>query len=425
LTEIELGFAFLLAQTTASLVLVFWYTLIFEVPRYILPFIAAGLTMRAATDRSISTDRGEGRAPSVSIVLVGHNEEGALEACVRSLREQSFSSFEIVIVSDGSADKMSGVARSLVKAGRATRIVSTDLRGGKPSGINLACSVAKGEIVINVDCDCSFDRYAIQHLVEPFADPAVGAVCGDIAPRNSNASLITQFQEIEYLQSISVGKRIANAVDQVVCASGAFSAFRRSALANVGGFDVGGGEDLDTTMRLRCAGWKIVYAPEALCYTDVPATAFQYIRQRLRWERDALWIRFRKHRRLLVPWNKSFRGTEVVHQLDFLLFNVVGSFVFPIYVVWLFAQFGSFAIAILLGMQIGLLCVDMLILAVAAWTTRRKVFWHNLIFLPGYSVFATYLMRPVRLLAYLDEWVFSGSHRDNYTPLKVRLVRPW
>ncbi|KQZ30775.1 hypothetical protein ASD50_17330 [Mesorhizobium sp. Root552] len=425
MTEIELGFAFLLAQTTASLVLVFWYTLIFEVPRYILPFIAAGLTMRAATDRSISTDRGEGRAPSVSIVLVGHNEEGALEACVRSLREQSFSSFEIVIVSDGSADKMSGVARSLVKAGRATRIVSTDLRGGKPSGINLACSVAKGEIVINVDCDCSFDRYAIQHLVEPFADPAVGAVCGDIAPRNSNASLITQFQEIEYLQSISVGKRIANAVDQVVCASGAFSAFRRSALANVGGFDVGGGEDLDTTMRLRCAGWKIVYAPEALCYTDVPATAFQYIRQRLRWERDALWIRFRKHRRLLVPWNKSFRGTEVVHQLDFLLFNVVGSFVFPIYVVWLFAQFGSFAIAILLGMQIGLLCVDMLILAVAAWTTRRKVFWHNLIFLPGYSVFATYLMRPVRLLAYLDEWVFSGSHRDNYTPLKVRLVRPW
>lgn len=425
MTEIELGFAFLLAQTTASLVLVFWYTLIFEVPRYILPFIAAGLTMRAATDRSISTDRGEGRAPSVSIVLVGHNEEGALEACVRSLREQSFSSFEIVIVSDGSADKMSSVARSLVKAGHATRIVSTDLRGGKPSGINLACSVAKGEIVINVDCDCSFDRYAIQHLVEPFADPAVGAVCGDIAPRNSNASLITQFQEIEYLQSISVGKRIANAVDQVVCASGAFSAFRRSALATVGGFDVGGGEDLDTTMRLRCAGWKIVYAPEALCYTDVPTTAFQYIRQRLRWERDALWIRYRKHRRLLVPWNESFRGTEVVHQLDFLLFNVMGSFVFPVYVIWLFAQFGSFALAILVGMQIGLLCVDMLILAVAAWTTRRKVFWHNLIFLPGYSVFATYLMRPVRLLAYLDEWVFSGSHRDNYTPLKVRLVRPW
>lgn len=426
MTEIQLGFAFLLAQTMASLVLVFWYTLIFEVPRYILPFIAAGLTMRAATDRSRDMlEPSKGRTPSVSIVLVGHNEEGALEACVRSLREQSFSSFEIVIVSDGSADKMSGVARSLVKAGRATRIVSTDLRGGKPSGINLACSVAKGEIVINVDCDCSFDRYAIQYLVEPFADPAVGAVCGDIAPRNSNASLITQFQEIEYLQSISVGKRIANAVDQVVCASGAFSAFRRSALANVGGFDVGGGEDLDTTMRLRCAGWKIVYAPEALCYTDVPTTAFQYIRQRLRWERDALWIRFRKHRRLLVPWNKSFRGTEVVHQLDFLLFNVMGSLVFPFYVIWLFAQFGSFALAILLGMQIGLLCVDMLILAVAAWTTRRKVFWRNLVFLPGYSVFATYVMRPIRLLAYLDEWVFSGSHRDNYTPLKVRLVRPW
>ena len=37
----------------------------------------------------------------------------------------------------------------------------------------------------------------------------------------------------------------------------------------------------------------------------------------------------------------------------------------------------------------------------------------------------TYVMRPVRLLAYIDEWVFSGSHRDNYTPIKVRLERPW
>jgi len=127
----ELGFAFLLAQTTISLVSVFWYTLVFEFPRYILPFIAAGLAMRSPEPDAIPELQTNTEVPSISIVLVGHNEEASLEACVRSLHEQSISGFEIVIVSDGSTDKMVGVAQNLVKQGLASHVVSTDLRGGK------------------------------------------------------------------------------------------------------------------------------------------------------------------------------------------------------------------------------------------------------------------------------------------------------
>jgi cellulose synthase/poly-beta-1,6-N-acetylglucosamine synthase-like glycosyltransferase len=422
---LEVGFAFLLSQTTLSILSVFWYTLIFEFPRYILPFMVAGFAMRSPDMDIIPRSAQASEQASVSIILVGHNEENALEACVRSLHEQSISGFEIVIVSDGSTDRMSDVARNLVKRGLAARVLSTDLRGGKASGINLACAFVTGEIIINVDCDCSFDRYAIERLIEPFADPRVGAVCGDIAPRNSDASIIAQFQEIEYLQSISVGKRIAGAFNQVVCASGAFGAFRRTALDDIGGFDVGGGEDLDTTIRLRLKGWRIAYAPEAVCYTDVPVTMYQYIRQRLRWERDAIWIRFRKHAKLMNPFSPAFRLSEAIHQWDFALFNVAGAFILPVYLVWLFLQYGAFTPAILIAMQIGLFSIDVLILAVSAWSTGRHIFMRNLLFLPGYSLFMTYVMRPVRLAAYIDEWAFSGSHRDNYTPVKVRTQRPW
>lgn len=426
MTTLELGLSFLLGQSTLSIVVVFWYTLIFEFPRYILPFLVVGLVMRSREEAPPAAAETEPRfRPSVSIILVGHNEERALEACVRSLHEQSLTDFEIVIASDGSTDRMCAVARDLVRRGLATRVLATDLRGGKPSGINLASTFVTGDIIVNVDCDCSFDRYAIERLVEPFADPRVGAVCGDIAPRNSEASVIAQFQEIEYLQSISVGKRIANAIDQVVCASGAFSAFRRQALEDIGGFEAGGGEDLDTTIRLRRKGWRVVFAPEAVCYTDVPETLYQYIRQRLRWDRDSIWIRFRKHARLMSPLSPAFRPSEAFHQWDFALFNVAAAFAFPVYLAWLFAQFGSFAIAILIAMQIGLMLVDALILAVSTWCTGRRVFLRNLPFLPGYSLFMTYVMRLVRLYAYIDEWAFSGSHRDNYTPLKVRLQRPW
>ena len=39
--------------------------------------------------------------PSVSILLVGHNEEDSIEKCVRSLYQQTFSKFEIVCADDG------------------------------------------------------------------------------------------------------------------------------------------------------------------------------------------------------------------------------------------------------------------------------------------------------------------------------------
>jgi cellulose synthase/poly-beta-1,6-N-acetylglucosamine synthase-like glycosyltransferase len=422
---LEVGFALLLTQSTLSILSVFWYTLIFEFPRYMLPFMVASLTMRSPDMELVPTESEGAEQPSVSIILVGHNEEDALEACVRSLHEQSISGFEIVIVSDGSTDRMTQRARKLVKRGLAARVLSTDLRGGKSSGINLACAFATGEIIINVDCDCSFDRYAIERLIEPFADPRIGAACGDIAPRNSNASIITQFQEIEYLQSISVGKRVAAALNQVVCVSGAFGAFRRTALDDIGGFDVGGGEDLDMTIRLRLKGWQVAYAPEAVCYTDVPETVYQYIHQRLRWERDAIWIRFRKHPKLMNSFSPGFRLSEAIHQWDFILFNVVGAFILPVYLVWLFMQYGAFTPAILIAMQIGLMAIDVLILAASALSTGRNIFLRNLLFLPGYSLFMTYIMRPVRLIAYIDEWAFSGSHRDNYTPMKVRTQRPW
>jgi cellulose synthase/poly-beta-1,6-N-acetylglucosamine synthase-like glycosyltransferase len=265
----------------------------------------------------------------------------------------------------------------------------------------------------------------VEFLLQPFTDPRVGLVCGDIAPRNADASIIAQFQEIEYLQSISVGKRIGNATDQIVCGSGAFTAFRRQTLVDVHGFDVGGGEDLDITLRIRNAGWRCTFAPDSVCFTDVPTTAFALIRQRLRWERDSIWIRYRKHADLMNPFRPGFRFSEAFHQWDFLLFSVVGAAIFPAYLVWLIVTYGAFTPAILIGLQIGLFAVDVLILAVSAWTTRRPVFWRNLLYLPGYSLFMTYVMRPVRLWAYIEEFCFSGSHRDNYTPVKVRLERPW
>ena len=430
MSDLDLALSLLLGQTPQSLLVVFWYAIVFELPRYGLAIVAVGLAHLAARRfprRTFGnpTALGTARPPTVSVIVVGHDEIDALETCVRSLREQTLERFEIIIVSDGSRDGMARLAASLVRRGLADQALSTDLRGGKSSGLNLAIRAAKGDIIVNVDCDCSYDRFAIANIVEPLRDPRVGAVTGDIIPRNSDDSLTARFQEIEYAMTISVGKRLGNALDQVVCVSGAFGAFRRKALDQIGGFDVGGGEDLDVTLRFRQAGWRVVFAENATCYTDVPVRLWPFVRQRFRWERDSIWIRYRKHLRLMAPLSTRFRLSEALHQWDFLFFSVVGAAAFPCYLVWLATSYGELTIPILVAMQLGLLAADALLLGIAASTTGRPLFVRNLPYLLGYSIFTTYVMRLVRLFAYLEETFLSGSRRDNYVPLKVRSARPW
>ena len=320
---------------------------------------------------------------------------------------------------------MGPIAGRLVRERLADVALATDLRGGKSSALNLAIGASSGRHRRHSDCDCSYDRFAIEEIMHPFADPRIGAVCGDVVPRNGDAGLLSRFQEIEYLFSISVGKRIGVQFGQVVCMSGAFSAFRREALDGIGGFDVGGGEDLDVTLRLRARGWAIGFAPAAVCHTDVPDALWPLVRQRLRWERDSVRLRYRKMRDLMLPGGCRFRAAEALHQWDFLLFSVLGAVALPAYVAWLFATFGAFAPPILAAAQLGLLALDCSSLALAAIVTGRPAFWRNIAYTPGFSVFTSYFMRSVRLWAYVEEWMLFGSTRDNYVPARVRQARKW
>ena len=350
------GLIYLQSQSIGSFFALFWFVILFEVPRYTLSFLAAAFF--GASPKAY----GEEPTPAqpVSVIIAGHNEEHAVESCIRSLWEQSLQPDEIIVVSDGSTDKMKRVLGELLNKRLIQGAYSTDLRAGKSAATNLAERHATGDILVNVDCDCSFDRHALKHIVRPFINPRIGAVSGNILVRNYADTIITSFQAIEYLISISLGKQANGLIDQVSCASGAFSAFRREALRRVGGLDAGGGEDLDVTLRLRQAGWKIDFSASAICYTDAPDTLTALINQRFRWERDAIRLRYRKHVDLMNPFSKQFNLWELLHQLEFLVFNILGALALPFYCLWLFITYGELAPVILIGAQICLGFMDVL-----------------------------------------------------------------
>jgi cellulose synthase/poly-beta-1,6-N-acetylglucosamine synthase-like glycosyltransferase len=223
--------------------------------------------------------------------------------------------------------------------------------------------------------------------------------------------------------SISLGKQGAQVVDQVTCASGGYSAFRRVALEEIGGNDAGGGEDLDATLRLRNYGWKIRFGANSVCYTDVPATVGALVRQRFRWERDAIRLRFRKYRYELNPFDPRFKISEMLHQVEFLLFNVIGALMLPFYVLFLFMTYGSFAVVILVSMKLLLMVMDLFVFLLAAASTPHVKSMSLLPYVVAYSFYNGFFMRFMRLAAYLDEWIFKSSYLDSYVPQKVHKVR--
>ncbi|MGY3483136.1 cellulose synthase/poly-beta-1,6-N-acetylglucosamine synthase-like glycosyltransferase [Bradyrhizobium sp. USDA 4011] len=401
----------------------FWLTLFVEIPRYAMGIQATAAALLLRDYRRFGDLP---PMPLVSILLVGHNEEASIEKCVRSLRAQTFNCFEIICVDDGSSDRTFGIMTRLRREGLVDAVAQLQLRGGKASGINLAARMATGDVFVVVDCDCSFEPDAILELLRPLTrDPKIAGSSGNILVRNWRASITASLQGIEYLLSISLGKAFSDSLDQVSCVSGAFGAFRRDAWNRVGGMDIGGGEDLDFTLRLRMCGYKIAFTRHAICYTDVPDSTYNLLRQRNRWERDAFWIRYRKYPRLMNPFNPSFRWQEAAHEWDFLIFNILPTTVFPFYVAWILVAYGSFGVVLLICVWIALLPLDVASFAGAALVTGKPIYWRLFPFVPLFGLYQSYVMRMCRFYAYATELIFSSSLTDNYVPQKARDLVKW
>ena len=114
--------------------------------------------------------------------------------------------------------------------------------------------------------------------------------------RNYKESLVTTLQAIEYYDTISIGRIISSHLGIYRVISGAFGAFKKEVMDEIKGWDIGPGLDGDITVKVRKAGYKIKFASEAVCLTNVPNTFRKLIKQRMRWDKSLVRFRMRKHK---------------------------------------------------------------------------------------------------------------------------------
>lgn len=102
--------------------------------------------------------------PLVTVIVPIYNVEHYLGFCIESIKKQSYSNLEVILVNDGSKDNSGILCDEIVKSDKRFKVIHKE-NGGLSSARNAGLSVAKGDYVCFVDSDDWIETLYVEHLV--------------------------------------------------------------------------------------------------------------------------------------------------------------------------------------------------------------------------------------------------------------------
>nr|WP_246584198.1 glycosyltransferase [Thermus brevis] len=395
-------------------VVILWYFALLNLFYALFAFFGLGMVARYARELSELSLKDllerEAYLP-VSILVPTYNEEKTIAHSVRSFLSLHYPEFEVIVVADGPKDRtlevlkeafrlvevewvyrralptkpVRAVYRSLVYP---NLIVVDKENGGKADALNAGLNLARYPLFCAVDADSLLDAQALLRASRLFLeDDRVLAVGGTIRPLNGAVvregvvealhlprGFLEKMQIVEYARAFFMGRAGWSAMGALLIISGAFGLFRREEALRVGGYRTDTvGEDMELVVRLHRRAreegreYRIVYTPDPICYTEVPADWATLRKQRNRWHRG-LWEVLWNHRVML--FNPRYGRLGLLAMPYFVLFEalapvveVLGYVLFPVfYLLGLFnAEFAFlfFLLAVAYGVLLSQLAVGM------------------------------------------------------------------
>jgi GT2 family glycosyltransferase len=217
--------------------------------------------------------------PLLSIIIPHYNGVHHLAACFKALRQQTYPHLEIILVDNGSADDSLDFTRRHFPE---VKIIALGQNLGLTGAMNRGITQAGGQVIVALNNDTEVAPGWAQALVETLAAyPEAGIV----------ACKMLLYQERDKIHSAGDGFTtdgipINRGVwqkdegqfdgDRYIfggCAGAV--AYRRQMLADIGLFDEDLFmyiEDVDLNWRAQLAGYRAVFAPQAVVYHQLSAT---------------------------------------------------------------------------------------------------------------------------------------------------------
>lgn len=197
--------------------------------------------------------------PHVTVIIAAHNEQDVIADKLADTLALDYPRelLTVVVVSDGSDDATPERARAVP----GVTVLHEPQRRGKLVAMNRAFDATGGDVVVFSDANNRYSATALRELVAPLADPSVGVVTGRKAIDDGSGRPLDQAEGL-YWRYESQLKTWESASGSVVAAAGEIIAFRRAAYQRPRAGMLT--EDFVQVMLAADAGWRVVYAPDAV-----------------------------------------------------------------------------------------------------------------------------------------------------------------
>lgn len=218
--------------------------------------------------------------PKVAVIIVNSNNDDLLGQCLSGLSRQNLPPDKIIVVDNASSD---GSTADIEARYRNARVIQLDTNTGFAAGNNIGVDAAKDcDWIALVNPDACAEPDWLERIISAAKENPEYAFFGSRMLAANQSNHLDGTADVYHVSGAhwrrSHGQK-ANGRDltceEIFSPCAAAALYRRDAFLKVGGFDDSYfcySEDVDLGFRLRLAGYRCLYVPDAVAYHVGSAT---------------------------------------------------------------------------------------------------------------------------------------------------------
>ena len=249
----------------------------------------------------------ESYMPKVTLMIMSYNEAKVIEKKIKNSLELDYpkNKLEIFVVDSASND---GTQNIVKKYSKQVKLIEQGERKGKASAINYGMKYSSGDIIMITDSNAMINQQAIKKIARHFSNKKIGGVCGRFEARDIRETSIGAGGSI-YWKIERFLRQNESMIDSAIHMSGEITAFRKGVIKKVDESSLS--EDFDMAIRIRRAGFRILYEPDAIAYEPAPENINDLLTQKKRIT-IGTWQELIKHKNVLFNPRYGWYGLVIL-----------------------------------------------------------------------------------------------------------------